>query len=233
MLLKVIKRLARYALERTNFGYRFLLKRDSGVNGPHGFPDAPWSNAVLKSNEEVKEGLQQVQRLRLPPVTDPPKNWDSLAGLDLVLRTTDRKARIFDAGGEMYSMILPWLFLYGYRNLIAGNLVFSKKIRKGPITYEYSDIINTRFPNRYFDAVTCLSVIEHGVDLNAYFREMARIIRKGGILITSADYYETPIDTRGQQAYGVPIHIFTKEEILQAVELATKRYGFSLVSPSN
>ena len=34
-----------------------------------------------------------------------------------------------------------------------------------------------------FDAITCQSVIEHGVDLEAYFREMARILKKGGHLI--------------------------------------------------
>jgi SAM-dependent methyltransferase len=206
------------------------MKRDFGVSGPHGHPDAPWICAVLKSAKEAQESIEQVQRLGLPPVPDPPKNWDSLAALDLILRTTNTRSRIFDAGGEAYSMILPWLSLYGYKNLTVGNLVFDKKTRRGPIVYEYSDITNTKFSRGFLDAVTCLSVIEHGVNLDAYFREMSRIIRDGGILITSTDYYETPIDTKGQEAYGAPIHIFTKDEITQGLELAT-RYGFSLMSP--
>jgi hypothetical protein len=70
------------------------------------------------------------------------------------------------------------------------------------------------------------------VHLDAYFSEMSRIIREGGILITSTDYYETPIDTKGQEAFGVPIHIFTKDEITQGLEVAA-RYGFSLMSPIN
>ena len=158
------------------------------------------------------------------------KNWDSLAALSLILRTTTRKSIIFDAGGELYSMILPWLFLYGYTHLIAGNLVFSKRIRRGPIVYEYADITETNYPDHTFDAVACLSVIEHGVELKAYFREMNRIIRPGGILITSTDYCDAPIDTSGRIAYGAPIHVFTKEQIAEALDLA-RSSGFTLVSP--
>ncbi|MEO8575704.1 MAG: methyltransferase domain-containing protein [Gemmatimonadales bacterium] len=200
------------------------------MTGPHGLPDAPWKCAVLQSAEAVQESLEQVQRLGLPPASELTKNWDSLAALDLILRTTDTRSRIFDAGGEWYSVIMPWLCLYGYKNLTVGNLVFDKKIRRGTVVYEYSDITRTRFSSGSFDAVTCLSVIEHGVDLNSYFKEMSRIIRDGGILITSTDYYDTPIDTKGQEAFGVPIHIFTRDDIAQAFELAA-RYGFSLMSP--
>jgi SAM-dependent methyltransferase len=230
MLDRVMKRLARGALEHTSAGSRYLMKREYGVSGPHGHPDAPWKCAVLKFAEEVQASIEQVQRLGLPLVADLPKNWDSLAALDLILRTTDTNSQIFDAGGEWYSMIAPWLFLYGYKNITVGNKVFDKKKRRGSIVYEHSDITSTNFSKGYFDAVTCLSVIEHGVDLNAYFKEMTRIIRVGGVLITSADYYDAPIDTKGQEAYGEPIHIYSKNEIIQALELAT-RYGFSLMSP--
>ena len=230
MLVKTMRGLARRALGRTGAGAQFLLRREYGVSGPHGRPDAPWPCAVLGSENEVRESVAQIERLGLPPVALPAKNWDSLAALDLILRNTGPSARIFDAGGEWYSMILPWLCLYGYRNLTAGNLVFEQKLRRGPIVYEHADITRTKYPDRSLDAVTCLSVIEHGVDLDAYFREMARIIKAGGLLITSTDYYEAPVDTRSQQAYGVPIHIFTRDEISQALTLATK-YGFSLVAP--
>ena len=146
------------------------------------------------STEICRRGARKLRAsatLGATPLAHLAKNWDSLAALDLILRTTDTRSRIFDAGGEWYSMILPWLCLYGYKNLTAGNLVFDKKIRRGTIVYEHSDITRTKFSNGYFDAITCLSVIEHGVDLNAYFKEMSRIIRRGGILITS-----TAITTR-------------------------------------
>ena len=150
--------------------------------------------------------------------------------MDLILRNTETDARIFDAGGEVYSMILPWLALYGYKNLVAGNLVFKKPLRCGPISYIHSDITQTGFEPESFDAVTCMSVIEHGVNLRDYFREMARILKAGGVLVTSADYFETPIDTSGLCAYGSPIHIFSKDEIISALAIAAE-YGLEPISP--
>jgi SAM-dependent methyltransferase len=179
-------------------------------------------NTALKSREDINRAIEQVNKLGLPQMKDPSKNWDSLAALDLILINKNKNEHIFDAGGALYSVILPWLFLYGYRNLIAGNLVFNKPIKKGPIIYKYCDITNTDFNDDSFDIITCLSVIEHGVNLQAYFREMSRLLKPGGILITSTDYYETPVDTKNQQAYGVPIHVFNKDEITSAIKLAAQ-----------
>jgi SAM-dependent methyltransferase len=233
----LLKTFVRSALHSTTAGSRFLLRRKYGVRGPHGRPDAPWSCAVLKSEHEVRCSIEQVQRLGLPLVgrtaaNKEPKNWDSLAALELILKNTDPRARIFDAGGERYSMILPWLALYGYRDLTAGNLVFEQPIQEGPIRYEHQDITQTTYPNARFDAITCLSVIEHGVDLAAYFKEMARILKPGGLLITSTDYYDSPVDTRGQVIFGVPIHVFSPDEITHALELAAAS-GLELVAPLN
>lgn len=92
---------------------------------------------------------------------------------------------MLDAGAEMYSCILPWLCLYKFRRVEGINLVFKGVTRRGPITYKYGDITHTEYDTATFDAITCLSVVEHGVDLNTYFREMSRILKPGGILITS------------------------------------------------
>jgi len=43
----------------------------------------------------------------------------------------------------------------------------------------------------------------------------------------SVDYYPKIIDSRGQVAYGVPIHIFSKEEMLEAFRIG-ESYGLYL-----
>ncbi|MBN1472360.1 MAG: class I SAM-dependent methyltransferase [Syntrophaceae bacterium] len=219
-----------FLLERSNLGYRLSLLFRHKTTGPHGFPDAPWHNAVLKNHSEVSRAVSQVCRLGLPAMNYPAKNWDSLSALDLILKCTSKKARIFDAGGEMYSMILPWLFLYGYKNLEAGNLVFQRPIKKGPIVYRQLDITKSELSPSTYDAVTCLSVIEHGVNISSYFCEMARILKPGGILVTSTDYFDAQVDSGGRTAYGVPIRIFSKNVITEALEIAS-RFGFELTGP--
>ena len=49
--------------------------------------------------------------------------------------------------------------------------------------------------------------------------------KTNGLLITSVDYFETPIDTRGKEAYGVPIHIFSKVDMEVALDL-DRDHGF-------
>lgn len=189
-----------------------------------------WMNTALKDAAQVQAGVAEVARLRLPPCPDDAKNWDTLAALSEVLKRTQPTARILDAGAEMYSRFLPWLYLYGYRNLLGNNLVFTSTQRRGPIVYEPGDITRTRFDDGYFDAVACLSVVEHGVDLPAYFREMSRILKPGGVLVTSTDYFEAATDTRGLKAYGVPIRIFQKADVVAAVETA-EACGLRLTGP--
>jgi hypothetical protein len=229
-IFRTIKQKAFTWLESSNFGFRLSLRIRYMATGPHGYPDANWHNAVLKNQKEANCAISQVRKLGLPVMQFLPKNWDSLAALDLILKCTKKDSQIFDAGGELYSMILPWLFLYGYRNLSAGNLVFKNSIKKGPIVYHYSDITQTGLDSAAYDAVTCISVIEHGLDLHSYFCEMSRILKPGGVLITSTDYFETQLDTRGQMAYGVPIHIFTRGEIVEALEIASQ-FGLKPIGP--
>lgn len=206
-----LTQIVKSTIESLLFRYPPLLTLRYGSTNPRSEPAAPWANAVLKSQKEVDESMEQVRRLGLPLMRDEPKNWDSLAALDLILRTTDTNARIFDAGGERYSVILPWLSLYGYKNLVAENLAFGGVSKRGSVMYRHGDITRTTYPTEYFDAITCLSVIEHGVSLDAYFGEMSRILKTGGVLITSTDYYESKIDTMGQMAFGCPLHVFDKK----------------------
>jgi SAM-dependent methyltransferase len=215
---------------RTRPGYRAYLRLKHGAGAPSGRPVAPWQNTTLKSRSEVDHALAQVRKLGLVDHETVPKNWDALAALAVVLDHTNPSSVILDAGAEFYSSLLPSLSLYGYEHLVAINLGFHKPIRRGPIRYEPGDITKTRFEPETFDAITCLSVIEHGVDLARYFREMARILKPGGFLITSTDYWPQTVETGSASAYGCPVKIFTAQEIQSALDLA-QRSGFELTGP--
>ena len=104
--------------------------------------------------------------------------------------------------------------MYGYTNLLGINIEFERAWKLGSIRYEPGDLTKTRFGENTFDAVVCQSVLEHGVNVPAYLGEMARILRPGGLLLTSVDHYDEPVDTHGATpAGGRPYRVFTKTEI--------------------
>ena len=216
-------------LEYTRFGFPLYMAVRWGT-GRRQLPVAYPVNTVLRHQGEIDAAVAEARRLGLPPVWDAPKTWDSLGALHEVLSRTGPDARVLDAGAEYYSQVLRWLYLYGYRDLTGINLVFPKPVHCGPITLEHGDITATRFPDGHFDAVTCLSVVEHGVDLDAYFREMARVLKPGGVLVTSTDYFAEPTDTAGREAYGGPIRVFDRAAMVGAFALAA-RHGLDLTGP--
>ena len=200
--------------------FRSYLRLRYGAKTPVKVPKISFENDALRNRDEWLAATRLVRDLRLVPHPDSPKNWDTVAALATILKSTNPDAWVLDAGAELSSALLPCLYLYGYRNLTGINLIFQKPQRRGSIAYEFGDITNTRFRSEQFDAITCLSVIEHGVNLQAYFREMSRILRPGGLLITSTDYFDNPIETHGTTAYGAPVHIFSRAEIIDAISIA-------------
>lgn len=186
---------------------------------------------VLVSARQYKDSVRSTLAAALPVHPDAPKNWDSLAALLIFLKyCRNKSARILDAGGEYYSVLLLQLSLLGYKNLVCINLSFTENVVERGIFFQPGDLTNTTYQDGYFNAIACLSVIEHGVEIHGYFKEMSRILKKGGILFTSADYWDKHIDAGDRKLYGVPVRIFDSEDVLQIVQIAP-HYGFKLIEP--
>lgn len=226
----VLNRIRDAAL-RPESRYRAYLSRKFGVQFPPRH-SLRWneSSGVLCRDAQWQQATDQLRAAGLPLHDDGPKNWDTLIALSEILSTTSPEAAILDAGAELYSALLPSLYAFGYRRLTGLNLAFPRLIERGPIRYEPGDITQTRFADASFDAITCLSVVEHGVPLGPFFAEMARLLKSGGALVVSTDYWQTPVDTGGQLAFGAPIHVFTQVELEAAIELASE-HGLELSGP--
>jgi SAM-dependent methyltransferase len=209
------------------FAYRAYLKFSHGVGGAPEPIRGLRINGALKSRAEWEAAAAVADKAHLPHHRDRSKDWDHLGAVAAILENTKPTDNILDAGAEYYSNVLPSLYLCGYRNLWGINLGFKFESHRGPIRYEPGDITRTEFQDSYFAAASCLSVIEHGVPLEPFFREMHRLLTPGGVLITSTDYYPTAIDTRGQLAHEAPIKIFTKTEVEEMLTMA-QRAGFEL-----
>ncbi len=183
-------------------------------------PRAQPPTAVLGTRAQWEAAVRECRRLRLPLHHDRPKNWDALGALSTVLEHGGVRGSVLDAGSARYSSMLPWLRLYGYTDLVGINLEFGRDVRRAGVLFRYGDITATDFPAGRFDAVTCLSVIEHGVPTLPFLTEAARLLRQGGVLVVSTDYAAEPPDTSRHRAYGQPVHIFSAGEITELVDAA-------------
>lgn len=154
------------------------------------------------------------------------KSWDILTTAMFIKERLPRIAPILDIGAYA-SEILPVLHKFGYSALTGVDL--NPGIREmpynGAIRYEVADFMATPFADSSFDAVTSISVIEHGFDPPRLLREISRLLRPGGYFIASFDYWPEKIDTTGTKIFGMDWNIFSRQEVLDFVSDAK---GFGL-----
>jgi SAM-dependent methyltransferase len=206
--------------------------------------------------EEAEHNLHKLQLFRHHSQI---KSWDTYKMIK-IMSSTNRESFVLDVGCYE-SPILPMLKRLGFINLYGCDLVLkssdcnpnftnnnnnnnnsSFKYHEDyePIAKMYSDksyklsirdIEDTNYSDQMFDYVTSLSVIEHGVNIERYFREMSRIIKSNGYLLTSTDYWpDKLVNNKTVLSKRTPDNIFSREEIENLVEIADKN-GLKLIEP--
>lgn len=90
-----------------------------------------------------------------------------------------------------------------------------------PISYAYQDFM--AFPsNQIFDAVTCISVIEHVPDDLAFFRKLLVHVKLGGLLCLTTDFHAS-----GQALFGGHNRTYNPEMLLHLKKIAENN-GFEV-----
>lgn len=191
---------------------------------------------VLSDWQTVQTVTEKLQQRGLPTHLTPQKNWDQallaqlLEAIDYPAEETasHRPIAILDMGcGDCCT--LDFLAALGFTNLHGIDL----HLKAAPVSRPYQlfegDLMRTPFANASYDVLTSISVIEHGVDLNAFFREAGRLLKPGGLLFVTTDYWETkiPIDST-IKPFGLSWQIFSREEIQEAIDLA-QQHGLELI----
>jgi SAM-dependent methyltransferase len=161
------------------------------------------------------------------------KSWDVLRTLQFIEQHVSKATPILDLGA--YGSEVPCgLYKMGYSDLtgIDLNPALAQMPYQQNIRYVTGDFARTSFPDESFGAITAISVIEHGFCGPKVFRETSRILKAGGYLVGSTDYWPEKIDTRGVTVYGLDWTIFSKSELLDLIEEAGK-YGLVPVGRLN
>jgi len=213
-------------------------------------------NCVLKSWDDVVEAKKNLNLLGLPPHPDTIKSWDTWKIINFTKKFGNKESHLLDVGCNG-SPILPYLRLLGFHNLYGCDVDleirkrrFARRIlnkvsnsRSQKILDDMllnkdnfynlmiQDLEKTNYDSEMFNFISSLSVIEHGVNINNYFLEMSRILKNGGYLLTSTDYWPEKIEIQSNvyQRPGGDV-IFNKNEIENLVTTA-KKHSLNLCEP--
>lgn len=179
----------------------------------------------LQTLGEKSAAARLVDLLGLEGHHDPQKNWDTLKCLAYLLDDACPGGPVLDAGSGDKAVILRWLHRLGRRDLYACDIAPAKSeaLQRYGIEFTRQDLTATTYPDNFFAAVTSISVIEHNVPLGAFVREMRRILKPGGLLLVSTDYWPEPVDCSGIYPYGVAageMKLFDRASIADFITLA-------------
>jgi len=215
-------------------------------------------NSVLKKFNQVEDAAKELAKQNLPTHPDFVKCWDTWKMVDFIKKNGTKEMNVLDVGCNG-SPILPFLKKLGFTNLYGCDI--DLKIRKRKLLrrlknkvsnkdpdklinemivnknnfYNLSiqDLQNTGYIDKKFDFITSLSVIEHGVNIKNYFKEMNRILKTEGYLLTSTDFWPEKIETISDiYNTGNNDIIFDKAEIKEIIRDAEEE-GFQLIEPIN
>lgn len=187
---------------------------------------------VLKNWQEIGDATVSLQRKGLPIHTDVRKNWDQLFVYD-VIASLDTNSHIIDLGCSPYCT-LNFMAALGFKNLYGIDLdIKDNAIKEAPYHLYRGDITNTSFQSNFFDLALSISVVEHGVDLEMFFKEASRILKDNSLLFLTTDYWE---ETRSIDAsikpLGLPWKVFDKNDIQELIATAND-YGLILEGDIN
>lgn len=174
--------------------------------------DAPGTGRFLKTRAEVDECSRVLDGQGLIHHLLRCKDWD-LA--NIVPRLGD--GNLLDMGSSD-SFLLANAVARGTRGLKIGiDLRAPQQFYPG-VAYLVGDLMNTNLPGGMFRDITCLSVIEHGVDFGRLAAEVARLLMPCGNVFLTFDYWEPKIRT-SIKLYGLDWNILCKDEVLMLVSV--------------
>jgi len=172
--------------------------------------------AVLQDWQEIGDSIIKLNQVGERLHDSVEKNWDH-AQLYELIDGLSRSARVVDIGCGGRST-LEFLWSLGFRDLtgiddfavptglrkIRFNLLELLLRHRWGVPYKLlaDNFVGSALPSSWFDLATCISVIEHEVRLEPFFKEAFRVVKPGGIFFVTTDYWDEKVATPGNAQFG-------------------------------
>jgi len=199
---------------------------------------------VLQNWEEIGRAAKFIERKGLPRHGSTEKCWDYFQLYELI-KDRQRSAPVLDMGCSGVHT-LAFLHRMGFRDLAGLDLhitlldrllqtgrMWRERTWRRPFRLYRGDLTKTSFGILSFDLITCISVIEHGVDHRAFLHEASRLLRPAGLLFLTADYWEASLHMAdASHPYDLPWGILCRQDVIKLLECASQE-GFQLYTPGD
>jgi ubiquinone/menaquinone biosynthesis C-methylase UbiE len=194
---------------------------------------------ILENIKQAKEATYWMRDNKIPLHDTMQKNWDHYEMISL-LKKFPKSARILDMGSG-HGFTLKLLHTLGYENISGIDYALPRRWRLERLKsfffktfspyslIQVGDLCNTKIASNSCDFITCISVIEHGVDEEAFVKEASRLLKPEGQMWVTFDYWEPSCDNSDEEIkiFGLPWIIFDREKVKQMIRSA-KKYGLEL-----
>lgn len=174
---------------------------------------------ILQNWQEIQAATHEIQEKKLPLHLDVHKNWDHSLLYEVVAKN-DKQSQIVDLGcGECCT--LDFLAALGFKNLHGIDLKLAPEKTAIDYALYQGDLIKTPFSSGECDMAISVSVIEHNVELPAFFAEVSRLLKPGGLLFITTDYWEEKVEIDGSiKPFELDWKVFCKPDIEELIDLA-------------
>ena len=190
-------------------------------------PEGKKLNCFLQSMAEINEATAEIQNYSLIPHGLSCKNWDIMRILPRI-----KDGDFCDLGADG-SFILNNLAHCGHVGKKYGiDLQFAADREEGEIKYFKGDLMHTPFADGEFETLTCLSVVEHSVSYSELAKECARLLKPGGQLFLTCDYWTPKPDTSLTKLYSLDWNILDRANVEELVA-EMEKVGLKITSDIN
>lgn len=178
---------------------------------------------ILRDGTQVAEATKYLEEKNLPSHPGIVKNWD-LWQIAEIMQPRNRNAPILDVG--CWLLAVPRLLgkmrfrrIWGIDKYPKRKIFRRERSLLSPARILRGDFLQNRFRDGFFRVVTCVSVIEHGVDPDRFFAQVSRILKPEGLLFLTTDYWSKKI-----KVFGGPDDpewaVFSRAELKNIIRIA-------------